>query len=159
MSRPPRLLGFDYLGPYQYFLTFCTLERRATFLDSGVVAVVLMQFRRTAQTAAFVILAYCLMPDHVHLLVEGSSETSDLRRFAKRAKQSAAQAYSHRFKGRLWQEGYYDRVLRPGEDPRVIARYIVENPVRAGLVRSALEYPHVGSDVWSLEELILSVQI
>ncbi|HXD17606.1 MAG TPA: hypothetical protein VN654_11375 [Vicinamibacterales bacterium] len=35
-----------------------------------------------------------------------------------------------------------------------IARYIVENPVRAGLVRSALDYPLSGSDVWTMEELI-----
>ena len=157
MSRPPRIAGFDYRGPYRYFLTFCTFERRETFRDSGVANLVLTQFRRTARRSAFAILAYCLMPDHVHLLVQGTTAAADLRRFVKRAKQGAGQAYAHRARGPLWQNGYYDRVLRPTDEAKTVARYIIENPVRAGLVRAPGEYPHLGSDVWRLEELIDSV--
>ena len=54
----------------------------------------------------------------------------------------------------LWQDSYYDRVVRAEEDLGGIARYIIENPVRAGLVKSPLEYPFVGSTVWPLKELI-----
>ena len=158
MSRPPRLPRFNYLGRYRYFLTFSTLERRKTFTDPATVACVLAQFRRTAETSEFAILAYCVMPDHVHLLVEGMTSNADLVKFMKHLKQSSAQVYSQRAKQRLWQEGYYDRVLRPADDAKTIARYIVANPVRAGLVRSPAEYPHIGSDVWSLAELIESVR-
>jgi len=98
------------------------------------------------------------MPDHVHLLVEGRSVSTDLLKFVKRMKQSSGQAYSHLMKQRLWQEGYYERVLRPADDAKAVARYIVSNPVRAGLVRVPLDYPYVGSDVWTLEELIDSVR-
>ena len=157
MSRPPRVPGFHYLGPYRYFLTFCTSERRETFRDAAVAHLVLTQFRRTARASAFAILAYCLMPDHVHLLVEGTAADADLRRFVKRAKQGTGQAYMHRAGEPLWQEGYYDRVLRPTDDAKAVARYIIGNPVRAGLVRVPSEYPHLGSDVWGLEELIDSV--
>ena len=157
MSRPPRIAGFDYRGPYRYFLTFSTFERRKTFLDSTAATLVLMQYRRTARASAFAILAYCLMPDHLHLLVEGTTAVADLRRFIKRAKQGAGQVYAHRAGGRLWQDGYYDRVLRPTDDAKAVARYIIENPVRAGLVRAPGEYPYLGSDVWRLEELIDSV--
>jgi len=159
MSRPPRIAGFDYLGPHQYFVTFCTRARSETFSDPAIASLVLMHFRRTARHAAFAILAYCLMPDHVHMLVEGKTATADFRRFIKRLKQASAQAYSHRTGHRLWQEGYYDRVLRPGDDAQAVARYIVGNPVRAGLAASPLEYPHVGSDVWTLEDLIDSVSV
>jgi hypothetical protein len=48
-------------------------------------------------------------------------------------------------------------VLRPDDDAKKIPRYIVENPVRAGLVRCAVDYPLVGSDVWTLGELIDSL--
>ena len=51
-------------------------------------------------------------------------------------------------------EGYYERVVRANDDAREIARYIVANPVRGGLVKNPAEYPHLGSDVWSLKELI-----
>ena len=154
MSRPPRVLGFTYLGPYRYFLTFCTFERRETFRDAAAANLALAQFRRTARAAGFAILTYCLMPDHAHLLVEGKTVTADLRKFVKRAKQSTGQAHAHRAGVRLWQDGYHDRVLRPSDDAKAVARYIIENPVRAGLVRVPTEYPHLGSDVWSLEELI-----
>jgi REP element-mobilizing transposase RayT len=157
MSRPPRIPGFNYRGPYRYFLTFCTFERRETFRDPAVVALVLTQFRRTARASAFAILAYCVMRDHVHLLVEGKTANADLPGFVRRMKQSSGQAYSRRAKQPLWQEGYYDRVLRPADDAKTVARYIVSNPIRAGLVRMPSEYPHIGSDVWSLEELINSV--
>ena len=157
MSRPPRLPGFDYLGPYRYFLTFCTFERRKAFSDSTTATCVLAQFRRTAKTSTFVILAVCIMPDHVHLLVEGTTPSADLTRFVKRLKQSSGQIYSWRAKQRRWQEGYHDRVLRPSEDAKEVARYIVANPVRAGLVRGFAEYPHIGSDVWSVGELIDSI--
>ena len=158
MSRPPRIPGFDYLGPHQYFVTFCTFKRAAMLDDPAIASLALMHFRRTARASDFSILAYCLMPDHVHMLVEGTTATSDFRRFMKRLKQASAQAFSHRTHRRLWQEGYYDHVLRADEDAKSIARYILANPVRAGLAKTPLEYPHVGSDAWTLEELIESVQ-
>jgi putative transposase len=157
MSRPPRIEGFDYLGPYRYFVTFCTFDRRDVFSEIETAQFVLSQFRRTSRRRKFAILAYCLMPDHVPLLVEGVAANSDFRGFIKNLKQSSGQRHAAGVKEPLWQEGYYDRVLRPDDDARNVARYIVENPVRAGLVRSATEYPLVGSDVWKVEELIDSL--
>jgi putative transposase len=154
MSRPPRIPGFDYRGPHRYFLTFCTFGRHRVLNDSVVAALVIGRLRHAAGRERFAILAYCLMPDHVHLLVEGLSALADMRRFAKGAKQGSGQAYLHHTGARLWQAGYYDRVLRPSDDARTVARYIIANPVRAGLVVTPLAYPHVGSDVWSLPDLL-----
>ena len=41
----------------------------------------------------------------------------------------------------LWQDGYYERVLRKSEDVLAIIDYILDNPVRAGLVSRPLDYP------------------
>ena len=158
MSRPPRLQAFPYLGPRRYFLTFCVRNRCRVFLDDSNVNGALLQFRKTAALEAFAIMAYCFMPDHTHLLVEGTSDRSDLRSFAKLAKQRSGAAHALGGSGRLWQEGYYDRILRDDDDPRAIARYIVANPVRGGLVLSPHEYPYVGSDVWPLSELLDGLQ-
>jgi REP element-mobilizing transposase RayT len=157
MSRPPRIKGFDYLGPYRYFLTFCTIDRSTPFRNPSAAELVLTQFRSIAGASSFALLAYCLMPDHVHLLAEGKTADADLKRFAKRLKQATGQAWAFRTGSRLWQEGYYDRVLRPGDDAKAVARYIVGNPVRAGLAASPAEYPYVGLDVWTLDELMESV--
>jgi putative transposase len=157
VSRPPRINGFDYLGCYRYFLTFCTIKRRPTFHDAAAVDLTLAQFRRTTRSWSFVILAYCFMPDHVHALIEGTTAAADLKRVAKRLKQGSGQAWKFRTGSKLWQEGYYDRVLRAGEDPKMIARYIIQNPVRAGSSAHPGEFPYLGSDVWTLEELLESL--
>ena len=94
------------------------------------------------------------MPDHAHLLVEGVAESSDLRRFAKTAKQHSRWAYARVHGRRLWQEGYYERVLREDDDMKQLARYILENPVRAGLVGHPSEYLLCGSQRWSVSELL-----
>ena len=132
MSRPRRLHGFDYRGRHSCFLTFCTYKRRELFVDVSIAGMVLRQILRTAGRLDFAVFAYCVMPDHVHLLLRGRSERADLRHFAKTAKQSTGQLFRGRLNEPLWQEGYYDRVVRPEDDPSGIARYIIENPVRAG---------------------------
>ena len=97
------------------------------------------------------------MPDHAHLLLEGTTEGSDFLRFAKLAKQRSGAAFALTSGERLWQKGYYERVLRDDEDVRSVARYIIANPVRAGIVQSPDQYPHLGSDTWSIRDLIESV--
>ena len=156
MTRPRRLESFSYIGLARYFLTFCTRNRRRVFFDEVIVSMTMLEFRQAANREEFAILAFCVMPDHSHLLVEGATDRSDLRRFVKSAKQQSGAAYALRRAEPLWQEGYYERVLRRDEDVRDIARYILWNPVRAGLVRTPVEYPYIGSDVWSIEELIES---
>jgi hypothetical protein len=56
----------------------------------------------------------------------------------------------------LWQAGYYDRILRHDEDSLTVVRYILENPVRAGLVSRFSDYPYSGSDRYSLKELAVA---
>jgi putative transposase len=45
--------------------------------------------------------------------------------------------------GRLWQDGYHDRIVRHDEDLAQYIDYIVQNPIRAGLVQHASDYPYV----------------
>jgi hypothetical protein len=53
----------------------------------------------------------------------------------------------------LWQESYYDHVLRDDEELWRAARYILENPIRKGLVERPLNYPYAGSDTFKAAEL------
>jgi putative transposase len=96
------------------------------------------------------------MPDHVHLLAEGKTPESDLRPFMSSFKQKSGFTFSNVRGARLWQDGYYDRVLRRDEDTLTVVRYILENAVRAGLVSRFSDYPYSGSDRYTLEELAIS---
>ena len=152
-----RLKSFDYLGEYRYFLTFCTADRHPAFVKPKVVDTTLSQIVRASVENAFTIPAYCFMPDHAHLLVEGSSPASDLRRFAKVAKQYSGFHYKREYGKNLWQPSYYDHVLRDEDDTWGVARYIAENPLRAGLSIRADEYPFLGSCVVTKQDLLASV--
>jgi REP element-mobilizing transposase RayT len=100
-----------------------------------------------ATSAKFAIPAYCLMPDHVHLVATGQTPESDLRRFVARWKQATGFAWSRLGHGRLWQAGYWDRLARFDEPIDEMVRYVVENPVRAKLVADSALYPLTGSTV------------
>jgi len=121
MARPRRVDGCSYVGLNRYFLTFCVSDRRHAFVDGDVVQVVLAQFRKTAALEKFSLSAYCFMPDHVHLLVEATDQRSDLRRFAKLAKQRAGAA--HALSGRSCHLANGISVYRlGGVDSRRVAR-------------------------------------
>jgi putative transposase len=158
-NRPEHLATFDYLGRYQYFLTFCTFQRRRAFVAPERVDVVLAQIQRTCQETRFALLAYCFMPDHLHLLVDGQAENADCRLFVARAKQYSGFYYSKAFGERLWQRFGYERTLRSDEATLSVARYILENPLRAGLVRNVREYPYLGSETYTVDQILEAIQL
>ena len=156
---PEHLKSFDYVGLRQYFLTFCTHNRARLFVTADAVEVARTQIARASTEQRMSVIAYCYMPDHVHLLVEGQSEDSDCRRFIARSKQYSGFYYQAAFGRRLWQRYGYEHVLRSDEDAVSVARYILENPVRAGMVAAVQDYPFSGSSVYSLEQLLDAVQL
>ena len=139
----PRLSSFDYTGPYAYLLTINTARRQNALADRAVVDQCETALQEAADKHEFELLAYCFMPDHMHLLVQGS-EDSRLTSFMKRFKQVSGFRYKQTFQRLLWQRSYYDRVLRVEDDLAVVADYIWNNPVRAGIVETPSAYPFNG---------------
>jgi REP element-mobilizing transposase RayT len=88
------------------------------------------------------------MPDHFHGLVT-LGEGADLATLMRLLKGASARAVNRVLarRGPLWQPAYHDRALRRDEDRLAAARYIVANPLRAGLVRRLGDYPHWDS-IW-----------
>jgi putative transposase len=156
--RPPRLPEFEYVGPVRIFMTMCTFHRRRHFVSHHNVDLVRREFLRTALDQAVEIVAYCFMPDHLHALAEGQADRSNLLHFMDRFRQRAGLAYKKDQRERLWQEGYFDEKLVDEDATYDVVSYILANPVRAGLCRSAVEYPFSGSQRYSLDEIALSVQ-
>ena len=93
------------------------------------------------------------MPDHVHLLLEGLTEDADLRFAIHNWKLRTGHAWKQRTGRRLWQQGFHDYVLRDQDSVFAFVQYIVANPVRAGLIDRAVQYPHTGSARYSMKEL------
>src|SRR5436305_10575824 len=110
-NQPGHLKSFDYRGFHRYSLTFCTDLRRRVFTDADSVALVKAQILRAATENAFALIAYCFMPDHVHLLVEGLQDRSDGLRFIKFAKQYSGFYFSQMRGQKLWQRYGFEHVL------------------------------------------------
>ncbi len=158
-ERPEHLKTFEYVGIYQYFLTFCTHERARHFVKHDAVELVRTQIERAAVDYKMAAIAYCFMPDHAHLLVEGRAEDSDCRQFISRAKQYSGFHYKAKYGRRLWQRYGFERVLRNEESAVSVARYILENPLRARLVERVDEYPFLGSSAYTMEQVMEAVQL
>jgi REP element-mobilizing transposase RayT len=152
-NRPRRLDGVSYVGMQRYFLTICAAFRRPLFDDATLAAATQSHILHVATTFAFAVGAYCIMPDHVHLLMLAQSDQSDLERFVKQLKQVTGFAYKQGHRKPLWQPGYHDRILRDDVATLDVARYILENPVRAGLAKRLGEWPFAGSGVYSWDQL------
>jgi REP element-mobilizing transposase RayT len=125
------------LPNHAYLVTIVTASRLPVFTSfitarMAVRCIHDSKIVKHAQTLAFVV-----MPDHVHWLfqMEEHGSLPEMIRLYK-AKVSLL------MQQRIWQRGFHDHALRSDEDVRDIARYIVANPLRAGLVNSIGEYPH-----------------
>ncbi|MNE81534.1 Transposase IS200 like protein [compost metagenome] len=87
-------------------------------------------------------LAWVLMPDHAHWLLQ-LGETDSLGDVIGRLK-SASSRHTNRALNRtgpLWSKTFHDHALRADEELQAVARYIVANPLRAGLVKRIGDYP------------------
>jgi REP element-mobilizing transposase RayT len=98
----------------------------------------------SASETKFEVMAYSVMPDHVHLLTHGLDASSNLSRFVQRFKQVTGFEFKKATGSPLWHRSYYDHVLRSEDDVHDVAAYIWHNPVKAGLVASATDYPFSG---------------
>jgi putative transposase len=140
-----RLKNFDYKGCYRYFVTLCTSRKQNIFCKGSSVFWLTNVLRRQSKSFKFKVWAYCFMPNHLHVLIEGKDDNSDMKKFISSFKQYTGFHYKNKFGERLWQINFYEHVLRREEDTIGVAHYIFNNPVRKGLVDDYKKYKYLGS--------------
>ncbi|MDZ7594522.1 MAG: transposase [Thiobacillus sp.] len=120
-----------------YHISTITLDRQPVFSDLCSARLLINTLREAQARGEATTLAFVVMPDHLHWLMqlEASASLPDVV--------GAVKAVSaHRLGKRIWQGGFHDHALRQEEDLAKVARYIVANPLRAGLVVRLADYPH-----------------
>jgi putative transposase len=145
VRKRTRLKPFNYVGRQRYFVTLCCFRRRSVFSQLRVCEELLALLRSECASRGFSVLAYCLMPDHLHFLVEGMDPGCDLLQLMKSFRIKGSRRQASLGEGILWQKGFYEHILRASETVEAVAWYIWLNPVRRGLVSRAQEYPFAGS--------------
>lgn len=130
------------LANHVYLVTTVTLDRQRFFEDFSAACAAARCFSDPVILSDAALLAWVLMPDHVHWLLQlGAVDRLDL--VVNRLKSASARKANRLLNrtGALWQSAYHDRALRAEEDLREVARYIVANPIRVGLVERVGDYP------------------
>ena len=145
---------FCYIGFGYYSLTWLCYARQNLFTQQDRFELVRAQFLRASEETGVVNVAYCYMPDHVHQLVKGQTAQADAKVYIKLAKQYSGYYFKQAFHVKLWERDGFNRVLLGDYQPQSAAKYIIENPVRAGLVAKAEDYPYTGSELYGLKGLI-----
>ena len=137
------------LPAQHYLITTVCHERDRRFLDGSTASAVTSKLQEHSLWEESQLLCWVLMPDHLHMLIELGACRS-LSALIQRVKcvtaHSANQAGGR--SGSVWMPGFHDRALRAEDEMVGIARYVIENPIRAGLAKEIGEYPYWGS-VWS----------
>src|SRR5690349_5037038 len=124
-----------------YLLTAVTRNREPLFTDCRTGRFLVRQFQQAHTDDLADSLAWVVMPDHFHWLVELKNSTLPALMLAIKS-HSARAINAHLGRtGSLWQKGFHDRAIRYDEDLLAAARYIIANPIRAGLVSRVHDYP------------------
>ena len=141
MPEPKRLESLFTDHPI-YFLTAGTYNRRR-ILNRGDVHESFIQFGLRAPERDVLVGRYVIMPDHIHLFAGFGQDSISLSAWMKSLKNAISKVLTNAtFDGPHWQKGFFDHVIRSEESYEQKWIYIRENPVRAGLVRSAEDWPY-----------------
>ncbi|MBH0066679.1 transposase [Pseudoalteromonas sp. NZS100] len=126
-----------------YSITLCCYCRKpllANYLNARLISKELALFSKNNSLST---ICYVIMPDHIHWLLQLNSNP-DLSNLIRKFKNITTYRLNKQngTEGKVWQSNYYDHKVRDGEDIINQARYIVANPLRAGLVDNIRKYPY-----------------
>ncbi len=125
-----------------YLVTTTTIERLKLFEDFGAGCAAARCFEDVRLLGNAKMLAWVLMPDHVHWLLQ-LGERDELSTVANRLKSASARHVNRALRrtGEVWAKAFHDHALRSEDDLQDMARYVVANPLRARLVERIGDYP------------------
>jgi putative transposase len=134
--KPTRMMS----PPGTYFATFSTWQRRKLFVVEPYAGLFLKTLYGYRKQGKFLLHAFVLMPEHVHLLLTPAPDIT-----LEHAIQLIKGGYSHAFgvefrKGEVWQRGFTDHRIRDAEDFGNHHDYIHQNPVKRGLAGEPRDY-------------------
>ena len=125
-----------------YLVTAVTHKRKHTFSHFQHARILSNEFRILHESSVVNSLAWVVMPEHFHWLFELHSKSLSAVVLQAKSKSAYNINLNQNTSGQIWQKGFHDRALRDEKEIQNTARYIVANPIRAGLVRSIGDYPH-----------------
>lgn len=149
-----RLSKEHYRGFVSGSFTLCIKNGSELFSDDAVVKVFADILASVAGKEGCIVPAYCFMPDHQHIVLSGTAVDSDLWAVLRAYKQRTGYWLSRNRPEITWQKDFYDHIIRSDKSLATHVRYVLDNPVRSGLVTDWKDHPHKGSVGCSLEAVL-----
>jgi REP-associated tyrosine transposase len=136
-----------------YFVTTCTFQRKAILAREEVAKILAYEWCSARERHGWAIGRYVIMPDHVHFFCSPEPDAKPLPIFIGFWKEWTSKAIKRLFQltSPVWQEEFFDHVLRSSESYSEKWNYVRNNPVRHGFVTNADDWPWQGE----IEELRL----
>ena len=134
-----------YRGKISIVFTLCLKGDAQAFISHEIINIFTDILTSAITKEGCIVPVYCFMPDHQHLIIKGMCGSSDVWETVVRYKQKTGFWMSVNKPGMKWQKDFYDHIIRRESDIVTQVRYILDNPVRKGLVSSWHEYPFKGS--------------
>jgi putative transposase len=138
-----------------YFITACAHMQQNLFQRDEVAQLMVATFFKYRDAGEFELHEYVVMPNHIHLLLSVNEQQQ-----LSRVTQLIKGGFSHSLRENgiifraVWEQRYYDRRVRDGNEFAEFSQYIRQNPVRKGLVEHEEEYPYSSVGVSGLKPLI-----
>jgi putative transposase len=142
MQKHLRRLERIWLDWPIYFITTCTFKRRPILASAAVARILTDEWRDAHERHGWAIGRYVIMPDHVHFFCRAELDGRKLPAFMQAWKQWTSKRMARELgcSGTIWQEQFFDHMLRSSESYSQKWDYVRQNPVRAGLAASADEW-------------------
>jgi putative transposase len=147
-----RLDADIYKGERPIAFTLCIKDKNYFFTNIvrfKIFEKILLDELKNFNCSAYV---YIFMPDHVHVILAGNDSDANIKKSLEMFKQKTGFWLSQNHSDVRWQKDYYDHILRSKENLDVNIKYILNNPVRAGIVEHWKQYLFKGSTVYDLNE-------
>jgi REP element-mobilizing transposase RayT len=153
-EKSHRLPREYYVGPVSVSFTLCIHKGAQAFVKPDIVTVFTDILVSVATKTECIIPAYCFMPDHQRVIIEGTHSDSDICKAITSYKQKSGFWMSKNKPEIRWQKDFYDHVIRKHEDLATQVKYILDNPVRKGLVSYWKDYAFKGSIGCKTEDVL-----
>jgi REP element-mobilizing transposase RayT len=136
-----RLKDFDYSN-WAVYVTTNTFKHKNIFVSDDRVKTIYDALEESHDKYKMKINSFVIMPTHCHfIIVSPSNNLSDIMHDIK-GLSAFKMLNTNLIRGKLWQRGFYDHVIRNRNDLIEKSNYIHLNPLRAGLVKDISEYEH-----------------
>jgi len=126
-----------------YLMTVCCKDKQPLFLNHEAARAAALILNKVLQSQNSKILAWVVMPDHLHLLLQ-LAEGETLPKTMNRINSCTAIAINKALSRHspVWQGAYHDHALRDIDQLNAAIQYVVSNPIRAGIAVSLGDYPY-----------------